>query len=299
MPSARFARSSQSPGTCDDQVRRAKHGRAVPITATFCQAPERDTPRRSGDVGEQSGPTLIQSVQRALRLLEVVAERDGRAPAKELARATGLAAPDHLPPAAHPDPRGLPAAPRRRVVRARPPDRRRPQPRDGGPGGRARPSGAGVAARRALQRGLPRPPRRRRDRRRRDHRQPAGAAHRPLGRDPPRRPRHGAGQVDPRPADRCRTGRTIWPGTRCTISPRAPSSTVDGSATGFPLRTPSPSTTRSTPWGSAASPRPVTTVDGVGALGVVTSPGALRRPDVPRQTLRACAARVSRALTIE
>jgi hypothetical protein len=44
-------------------------------------------------VGEQSGPTLIQSVQRALRLLEVVAERDGRAPAKELARATGLPLP--------------------------------------------------------------------------------------------------------------------------------------------------------------------------------------------------------------
>ena len=35
-------------------------------------------------------PTLIQSVQRALRLLEVLAERDGRARAKELARAAGL-----------------------------------------------------------------------------------------------------------------------------------------------------------------------------------------------------------------
>jgi IclR family acetate operon transcriptional repressor len=39
---------------------------------------------------QQSGPTLIQSVQRALRLLEVVAEREGGAPAKELARAMGL-----------------------------------------------------------------------------------------------------------------------------------------------------------------------------------------------------------------
>jgi IclR family acetate operon transcriptional repressor len=36
------------------------------------------------------GPTLIQSVQRALRLLEVIAEHDGRARAKEIARATGL-----------------------------------------------------------------------------------------------------------------------------------------------------------------------------------------------------------------
>jgi DNA-binding IclR family transcriptional regulator len=35
-------------------------------------------------------PTLIQSVQRALRLLEVVAERNGRARAKEIARAAGL-----------------------------------------------------------------------------------------------------------------------------------------------------------------------------------------------------------------
>ncbi|MGY1590980.1 IclR family transcriptional regulator [Geodermatophilus sp. SYSU D00708] len=35
-------------------------------------------------------PTLIQSVQRALRMLEVVAERNGRARAKEIARAAGL-----------------------------------------------------------------------------------------------------------------------------------------------------------------------------------------------------------------
>ncbi|HEX2075043.1 MAG TPA: helix-turn-helix domain-containing protein [Geodermatophilus sp.] len=38
-------------------------------------------------------PTLIQSVQRALRLLEVVAELDGRARAKEIARAAGLPLP--------------------------------------------------------------------------------------------------------------------------------------------------------------------------------------------------------------
>jgi IclR family acetate operon transcriptional repressor len=35
-------------------------------------------------------PTLIQSVQRALRLLEVIAEHGGRARAKEVARAAGL-----------------------------------------------------------------------------------------------------------------------------------------------------------------------------------------------------------------
>ena len=40
-----------------------------------------------------SGPTLIQSVQRALRLLEAVAEFDGRAQAKELARAAGFTLP--------------------------------------------------------------------------------------------------------------------------------------------------------------------------------------------------------------
>ena len=39
---------------------------------------------------QAGGPTLIQSVQRALRLLEVLAEHSGRARAKELARATGL-----------------------------------------------------------------------------------------------------------------------------------------------------------------------------------------------------------------
>ena len=38
-------------------------------------------------------PTLIQSVQRALHLMEAVADSDGRATAKELARRTGLALP--------------------------------------------------------------------------------------------------------------------------------------------------------------------------------------------------------------
>jgi IclR family transcriptional regulator, acetate operon repressor len=38
-------------------------------------------------------PTLIQSVQRALRIIEVVAEHPGRARAKEIARATGLPLP--------------------------------------------------------------------------------------------------------------------------------------------------------------------------------------------------------------
>ena len=38
-------------------------------------------------------PTLIQSVQRALRLIEVIAEHDGRPRAKEIARAAGLPLP--------------------------------------------------------------------------------------------------------------------------------------------------------------------------------------------------------------
>jgi DNA-binding IclR family transcriptional regulator len=37
-----------------------------------------------------AGPTLIQSVQRALRLVELVGEHDGRAHAKEIARSAGL-----------------------------------------------------------------------------------------------------------------------------------------------------------------------------------------------------------------
>jgi DNA-binding IclR family transcriptional regulator len=40
--------------------------------------------------GHPGGPTLIQSVQRALRLMETVAEHDGGARAKEIARAAGL-----------------------------------------------------------------------------------------------------------------------------------------------------------------------------------------------------------------
>jgi IclR family transcriptional regulator, acetate operon repressor len=39
---------------------------------------------------QRGGPTLIRSVQRALRLLEVVGEHDGRASAKEIARIAGL-----------------------------------------------------------------------------------------------------------------------------------------------------------------------------------------------------------------
>jgi IclR family transcriptional regulator, acetate operon repressor len=40
--------------------------------------------------GHQGGPTLIQSVQRALRVMEAVAEHDGGARAKEIARGAGL-----------------------------------------------------------------------------------------------------------------------------------------------------------------------------------------------------------------
>jgi DNA-binding IclR family transcriptional regulator len=41
--------------------------------------------------GQAGGPTLIQSVQRALRLVELISEHDGRrAHAKEIARAAGL-----------------------------------------------------------------------------------------------------------------------------------------------------------------------------------------------------------------
>ena len=39
---------------------------------------------------QRGGPTLIQSVRRALRVLEVVGEHEGRASAKEIARAAGL-----------------------------------------------------------------------------------------------------------------------------------------------------------------------------------------------------------------
>jgi DNA-binding IclR family transcriptional regulator len=41
-------------------------------------------------MGGQDGPTLISSVQRAFRLLEAVSEHENGAPAKQLARETGL-----------------------------------------------------------------------------------------------------------------------------------------------------------------------------------------------------------------
>ncbi|MER5184886.1 IclR family transcriptional regulator [Streptomyces sp. NPDC002896] len=41
-------------------------------------------------MGAESGPTLISSVQRAFRLLEAVGAHEGGAPAKQLARETGL-----------------------------------------------------------------------------------------------------------------------------------------------------------------------------------------------------------------
>ncbi len=42
-------------------------------------------------MGAQDGPTLIASVQRAFRLMEAVGAHEGGAPAKQLARETGLA----------------------------------------------------------------------------------------------------------------------------------------------------------------------------------------------------------------
>ncbi|MEW2295692.1 IclR family transcriptional regulator C-terminal domain-containing protein [Streptomyces sp. NPDC006743] len=42
-------------------------------------------------MGAQEGPTLIASVQRAFRLMEAVGAHEGGAPAKQLARETGLA----------------------------------------------------------------------------------------------------------------------------------------------------------------------------------------------------------------
>ncbi|MEU0118255.1 IclR family transcriptional regulator C-terminal domain-containing protein [Streptomyces bobili] len=65
-----------------------------PPTRTRPTAPPLQRPTGRGVPEQpQSGATLIGSVQRAMRLLESVARHDGGAPAKQLARETGLALP--------------------------------------------------------------------------------------------------------------------------------------------------------------------------------------------------------------
>ncbi|MFE7644635.1 IclR family transcriptional regulator [Streptomyces phaeoluteigriseus] len=65
-----------------------------PPTRTHSTTPPLQRPADRGIPGQpQSAATLIGSVQRAMRLLESVARHDGGAPAKQLARETGLALP--------------------------------------------------------------------------------------------------------------------------------------------------------------------------------------------------------------
>ena len=219
---------------------------------------------------QAGGPTLIQSVQRALRLLEVLAEHSGRARAKELARADRAPARHDVPPAAHLRPRGLAAATGRRFLRPGPPDRRRPGAGDGGPRRRARATGAGVAARRARRCGVPGPLDRRRDRGHRDRRQRAGTPDRPVGRAARRRARDGAGQVHPRPAAARRPGRLPQPATRSTTSPRGPSSTGAGCCSPRPdeIAVDDGEYAVGVSCLAAAAPTP----EALGAVGVVTTP---------------------------
>jgi IclR family transcriptional regulator, acetate operon repressor len=65
-------------------VRTAAATRAVHVL------PNAVSPTHPGAMGAESGPTLISSVQRAMRLLEAVSAHQNGAPAKQLARETGL-----------------------------------------------------------------------------------------------------------------------------------------------------------------------------------------------------------------
>jgi DNA-binding IclR family transcriptional regulator len=249
-------------------------------------------------VGEQSGPTLIQSVQRALRLLEVVAERDGRAPAKELARATGLPLPTtyhllrtltHEGYLQRLDDGSYVLGHRIDVVRSH--------------GTAAR----GVARARPALEWL------------RDELCSAVYLARHVDGeivvveiiDSPRAPRIDLWVGIHHAAHATALGKSILGQltaadredylARHPLHDLTPRTVVDRRRLCDRLPAPDALAVDDEEYavGVCCLAAPVTTVDGVGALGVVTSPGALRRPGVPRQTLRACAARVSRALTIE
>lgn len=249
-------------------------------------------------MGEQSGPTLIQSVRRALRLLEVVAERDGRAHAKELARATGLPLPTtyhllrtltHEGYLQRLDDGSYVLGHRIDVVRSH--------------GTAAR----GVARARPALEWL-----------RDELRSAVYLARHVDGEivvveiiDSPRAPRIDLWVGIHHAAHATALGKSIL--AQLTTADRedylarhplhdlTPRTVVDRRRLNDRLPAPDALAVDDEEYavGVRCLAAPVTTVDGVGALGVVTSPSALRRPDVPRQTLHACAARVSRALTIE
>jgi len=113
-------------------------------------------------VGERSGPTSSSRFSVRCGCSRWSPSATGGCTPRRSPGPPGCRCPP-LTTTAHPRPRGLPPASRRRLVRARPPTRRREPPRHGRTRGGARPPGAGVAARRTAQLHLPRPARGRGD----------------------------------------------------------------------------------------------------------------------------------------
>jgi IclR family acetate operon transcriptional repressor len=247
-------------------------------------------------VGEQGGPTLIQSVQRALRLLEVVAEREGRAHAKELARAAGLPLSTtyhllrtltHEDYLQRLDDGSYVLGHRIDVVRTH--------------GTAAR----GVAQARPALEWL------------RDELSSAVYLARHIDGevvvveivDSPKAPRIDLWVGIHHAAHATALGKSILAQlpaperedylARQPLNDLTPHTVVDRRRLRDRLPAPGALAVDDEEYavGVRCLAAPVTTADGVGSLGVVTSPASLRR-DVPRQRLRSCASRVSRALSL-
>ena len=247
-----------------------------------------------------SGPTLITSVQRAFRLLEAVSAHENGAPAKQLARETGL-----------------PLATAYHLLRTLVHDGYLRKLDDGGfilgdklrtlqtvgRGqallSRVRPTLAALRDELADRR-LPHLLRGGRDPGRRDRRRPAGAPRRPVGGVRGRGARHGAGQVRAAGAGRRRPQGLPLPPPPRRPHPADDHQPADDCSGGWtPHRWPRPSWTwRSTPWARSVSPYPSTAGTRSARSGSPCRRTVLSRLPEIRARLIPTASRVTRSLSL-